>query len=164
VTEEPPGEQVTVWRAATPMRVAVYVGAVVLAVLAWRLVSTFGFTATIAVLFAVGVVVSLYWGVLRPKLVAGPDGVLVVSGRQPVTVAWRDIRRCEAGPTGLTIRMTGGTEVTSRWPQRDRGAKPGETTAADVAAAYLVRRAEWARKPKGPIPVWEPPPPRQKTR
>jgi hypothetical protein len=162
VTEEPPGEQVTVWRAAPPIRIAVYVGTAVLAVLAWRLFSIFGFAATIAVLFAVGVVASLYWSVLRPKLVAGPDGVLVVLGRQPVTVAWRDIRRCEAGPTGLTIGVTGGSEVTSRWPQRDRGAKPGEKTAADLAAAYLVRRAEWARKPKGPVPVWEPPPPRSR--
>lgn len=164
MTEEPPTEQVTVFQAAPAMRIAVYVGSVVLAVLAWRLVSIFGFTATISVLFAVGVVASLYWSVLRPKLVAGPDGVLVVSGRQPVTVAWRDIRRCEAGSTGLTIGLTGGSEVTSRWPQRDRGAKPGEKTAADLAAAYLVRRAEWARKPKGPVPVWEPPPPRPKTR
>jgi len=164
VTEEPPAEQVTVWRAAPPIRITVYVGTVVLAVLAWRLVSIFGFTATIAVLFAIGVVASLYWSVLRPKLVAGPDGVLVVLGRQPVNVAWRDIRRCEAGPTGLIIRTTGGTEVTSRWPQRERKARPGETTAADLAAAYLVRRAEWARKPKGPVPVWEPPPPGPKTR
>ena len=96
MTEESPTEQVTVFQAAPAMRIAVYVGSVVLAVLAWRLVSIFGFTATISVLFAVGVVVSLYWSVLRPKLVAGPDGVRVVSGRQPVTVAWRDIRRCEA--------------------------------------------------------------------
>jgi hypothetical protein len=158
MTEEP----VTVWRAGLPLRAAAFGGMVVLAILAWRLVATFGFTATIAVLFAIGVCASVYWGVLRPKLVAGPDGVRVVLARQPVTVAWRDIRRCDAGPNGLTIRVTGGNEVTSRWPQRDRGAKPGETTAADLAAAYLVRRAEWARKPNGPVPAWVPPPPRAK--
>jgi hypothetical protein len=163
VTQQAADEPVTVWRATLPLRAAVYVGTVVLAVLAWRLVATFGFTATIAVLFAVGVVASLYWGVVRPKLVAGPDGVRVVLGRQPVTVAWRDIRRCEAGPNGLTIGLSGGKEVTSRWPQRDRGARPGEKTAADLAAAYLVRRAEWARRPKGPAPVWEPPPPRSRS-
>ena len=160
MTEDPAGERVTVWQAALPLRLAVYVGSAVLAVLAWRLFATFGFTATIAVLFAVGVVFSLYWGVLRPKLVAGPDGVLVVLGRQSVKVAWRDIRRCDAGATGLTIRVSGGTEVASRWPQRDRGAGPDETTAADLAAAYLVRRAEWARRPTGPVPVWQAPPPR----
>jgi hypothetical protein len=168
VTKEPVAEQpatgqpVIVWQAGLALRLAAYGGMIVLAVLAWRLVAIFGFTATIAVLFAVGVCVSVYWGVLRPKLVAGSDGVRVVLGRRPVTVAWRDIRRCDAGPTGLTIRVTGGNEVSSRWPQRDRGAKPGDTTEADLAAAYLVRRAEWARKPTGPVPAWAPPPPRPK--
>jgi hypothetical protein len=160
VSEQPERDEraVTVWRAAPALRLAAYAGAVVLAILVWRLVAAYGFTATIAVLFAVGIWFFLYWGVLRPKLVAGPDGVLVVLGRNPVSVAWRDIRRCEAGPTGLTIRVTGGTDVVSRWPQRDRGARPGDTTEADLAAAYLVRRAEWARRPTGPMPVWEPPP------
>jgi hypothetical protein len=153
-----PEQSVTVWRAAPRLRLAAYAGMVVLAILAWRLVAAFAFTATIAVLFAAGVCFYVYWGVLRPKLVAGADGILVVLSRQPVSVAWRDIRRCDAGPNGLTIRITGGTEVQSRWPQRDRGAKPGETTEADLAAAYLVRRAEWARKPSGPAPVWQPPP------
>jgi hypothetical protein len=149
-------ESVTVWRAAPRLQLAAYAGAVVLAVLAWRLVATFGFAATIAVLFAVGVCFFLYWGVLRPKLVAGPDGIVVVLSRTPVTIAWRDVRRCEAGPTGLTIRVTGGTEVQSRWPQRDRGAAAEDVTEADRVAAYLVRRADWARKPSGPRPTWEP--------
>jgi hypothetical protein len=149
-------ESVTVWRAAPRLRLAAYAGAVVLAILAWRLVAAFGFAATIAVLFAVGVCFFLYWGVLRPKLVAGPEGIVVVLKRAPVTIAWRDIRRCEAGSTGLTIRITGGTEVQSRWPQRDRGAKPGDPTEADRVATYLLRRADWARRPTGTRPAWEP--------
>jgi hypothetical protein len=151
-------QHVTVWRAGARLRVAAYAGAVVLAILAWRLVAAFGFAATIAVLFAVGVCFFLYWGVVRPKLVAGPDGIVVVLNRAPVSIAWRDVRRVEAGPTGLTIRVTGGTEVHSRWPQRDRGAGPGDATEADRVAAYLVRRADWARKPTGPAPVWDPQP------
>src|SRR5690242_7878696 len=147
-------ESVTVWRAAPRLRVAAYAGAVVLAILAWRLAAAFGFAATIAVLFAAGVCFFLYWGVLRPKLTAGPEGIVVVLNRAPVTIAWRDVRRCDAGPTGLVIRVTGGTEVQSRWPQRDRGAKAGEVTEADRVAAYLVRRADWARKPTGPRPEW----------
>ena len=57
------------------------------------------------------------------------------------------------------IRVSGGTEVLSRWPQRDRGAKLGEITEADRVAAYLVSRAEWARKPDGPVPTYAPLPP-----
>src|SRR5215813_6029171 len=48
-------ESVTVWRAAPRLQVAAYAGGVVLAILAWRLVAAFGFAATIAALFAVGV-------------------------------------------------------------------------------------------------------------
>jgi hypothetical protein len=147
-----------VWQAPVRLRATAYAGMVVIAVLAWRLVAAFGFTATISALFAVAILGWVYWGVLRPRLTAGPDGVTVVLGRTPTRIAWRDLRRCEAGPSGLTIRVTGGTEVVYRWPQRDRGAAPDTTTEADRFATFLVRRADWARKPSGPEPVWEPAP------
>jgi hypothetical protein len=151
-----------VWRAGPQYRIAAIGGMVVLAILVWRVATAYGFTATIAIIFALGIGFFLWWGVLRPKLAAGPTGVEVVLGRTPTTIAWKDIRRCEAAATGVTITAAGGTRVLSRWPQRDRGAKLTDVTEADRVAAYIIQRAEWARRPKGPQPVFVPAPPKPK--
>jgi hypothetical protein len=159
VPEAPEVPEVTVWRAAPPARLAAYAGMVVIGLLVYLVWTRYGLTATIAIVFGVAIIFFLWWGVIRPKLIAGPDGVEAVLGRTPVTVAWRDIRRAVAGPTGLKITVVGGTEVLSRWPQRDRGAKLTDVTEADRVAAFLVQRAEWARRPKGPEPQFVPAPP-----
>ena len=88
---------------------------------------------------------------LRPRLTAGPDGVVVVAGRDVVRLPWRDIRRCEPGADGLTIICADGRRVVSRFPQQ-RQAAASTPTEADRAAAYLAQRAAWERKPKGPAP------------
>jgi len=131
----------------------------VIAVLVYIVATRYGVTAAIAILFGLGIIFFLWWGVLRPRLTAGPYGAEAALGRTPVTVAWKDIRRAEAGPTGLKITAVGGTEILSSWPQRDRGAKLTDLTEADRVAAYLVQRAEWARRPKGPRPQFVPAPP-----
>jgi hypothetical protein len=159
-TTTPP--EVLVWRAGTQLRAAAFAGMALVAIAIWLIWSKYALTATIAVVFGVGIIVFLWWGVVRPRLTAGPDGIEVVLGRTPTMVAWTDLRRAEAGPTGLTITVSGGTTVQSRWPQRDRGAKPTDVTEADRVAAYLVQRGEWTRRPKGPMPEFVPGPPPSK--
>ena len=70
---------------------------------------------------------------------------------------WKEIRRVEPGPDGLTIICAGGREVLSRVPQQRKTAA-AEPTEADLTAAYLAQRAAWARKPSGPAPTYTPPP------
>jgi hypothetical protein len=153
-----PAETVTVWRADRRYRLAAIAVIAVLLLLSARVLLTYGYLALVGVALVFAVVVQTWWTLLRPKLSAGPDGVDVVSGRAAVHLAWKEIRRCEPGPTGLKIVCSNGREVIARYPQQ-RSASSAEPTEADLAAAYLAQRAAWARKPSGPAPTYVPPPP-----
>ena len=150
-------EAVTVWRAERRYRLAAMVVIVVLLVLSVRVVLAYGYLAFLGVGLVLAVIFQTWWMLLRPRLSAGPDGVEVVSGRTPVRLPWKEIRRCEPGPDGLKIVCAGGREVLSRVPQQRKTAA-AEPTEADLTAAYLAQRAAWARKPSGPAPTYTPPP------
>jgi hypothetical protein len=150
-------EAVTVWQADRRMRIAAYAIMVVLALLSLRVLLAFGWMALLGVFLVSLAVANTWWNLLRPKLTAGPDGVRVVSGRTPVSLPWKEIRRCQPGPDGLTIVCADGREVVSKFPQQ-RKAAADTPTEADAAAAYLAQRAAWARKPNGPVPVYQAPP------
>lgn len=151
-----PEQETIVWRAEPRSRLIASVVMVVLLVLSVRVLYAWGYLATIGVLLVLGVIAQTWWVLLRPKLTAGPDGVVVVSGRTPEHLAWKDIRRAQPGRTGFTIVTTDGREVVSRFPIK----RDGTDTEADAAAAYLAQRAAWERKPSGPAPTYtyEPPP------
>jgi hypothetical protein len=141
-----------VWRADARMRFAAIVVIVVLLLLSARVLYAWGLLAGIGVLLVLGVIAQTYWVLLRPKLVAGPDGVLVLAGRHPEQLAWADIRRVQPGHTGFTIITTDGREVVSRFPVKSKSGDTGSE--ADAVADYLVMRAAWARKPTGPAPTY----------
>jgi hypothetical protein len=146
-----------VWRANPRARIAATVVIVVLLLLSARVLYAWGLLAGIGVLLVLGVIAQTYWVLLRPKLVAGPDGVLVLAGRHPEQLAWSDIRRAQPGRTGFTIVTTDGREVVSRFPVKRSPCDTG--TEADAVADYLAKRAAWARKPSGPAPTYTYQPP-----
>jgi len=150
-------DAVTVWRADRRYRIGAYIVIAVLLVLSARVLIAYGYLALIGVVLVLAAVGQTWWNLLRPKLTAGPEGVVVVNGRAPVHLPWQEIRRVEAGREGLTIICAGGRSVVSRFPQQ-RPAPAEQRTEADAAAAYLAQRAAWERKPSGPAPVYKPPP------
>jgi len=141
-------DEVTVWRAPSNLRTVAIGGIVALLVLISWVAITFGYLAAIAILLGLAAVFQAWWLILRPRLVAGPDGVRVVWGRTPVTLAWKDIRRVEPTPAGLKIVTGDNREVISRFPAQTPPVK-GEQSVADRAASYLIQRAAWERKPSG---------------
>lgn len=154
-------DSTAVWQAGRSLRRFSYLAIVVLVLLAARVVVAFGWLATIGVLLVLAAAFQVWWMVLRPHLTAGPDGVEVVAGRDPVRLPWSDIRRAEAGPQGLRIVCTDGREVISKFPQQTKASTPGEQTEADRCAAYLAQRAAWARRADGtPPPRYQPVVPR----
>jgi hypothetical protein len=141
------GENVIVWRASEPLRIFSNVAIGVLAILAVIVGVTYGYLATIGILLVAAAAFQVWWAVLRPRLSAGPDGVEVVgTSREPVRLAWRDIRRCEVVADGLKIVGSNGREVVSRFPARPE---------AESVAAYLGQRAAWTRRPSGAPPRYE---------
>ena len=144
-------DEVYVWQAGRQLRLFSYVALAVVLILLVRVVIAYGLMASIGVILVLGAAFQVWWMILRPRLVAGPDGVRVVLGRQPVEIPWREIRRVEAGPNGITIHFGQGQQVVSRFPQRK-----GADTEADQVADYLARRAAWARKPAGALPRYVP--------
>jgi hypothetical protein len=147
-------QQTIVWQASARARLAAIAVSAVLLVLSARVLYVYGFLALIGVLLVLGVVGQTYWQLLRPRLTAGPDGVVVLSGWAPQTLAWSDIRRVEPRRSGFVIFTTDGREVVSRVPAQNKTAAD-EPTEADAAAAYLAQRAAWERKPSGPAPRYE---------
>src|SRR5258708_31211555 len=109
-------DDVMVWQAARPLRLFSYAGIAVVLALSIRVVISFGYLATIGVLLVLAAASQVWWMILRPRLMAGPEGVDIVSGREPVHVDWRDIRRAEAGNDGIKIYCSSGREGTSRFP------------------------------------------------
>lgn len=150
-------EPVTVWQADRRYRIGAYIVIAVLLVLSARVLIAYGYLALIGVALVLAAIGQTWWSLLRPKLTAGPDGVVVVNGRTPLYLPWQEIRRVEAGKEGLTIICAGGRSVVSRFPQQ-RPAPAQQLTEADAAAAYLAQRAAWERKPSGAAPVYQPPP------
>jgi hypothetical protein len=146
-------EQTYVWRADRRHRIAGGVVMVVLLLLSLQVLINYGYLAIIGVTLVLALVARTWWVLLRPRLTAGPDGVLVVNGRVPVHLTWPEIRRCEPTPDGLKITARDAREVVARYPQQPAVAA-AELTEADAASAYLVQRAAWARKPTGPLPVY----------
>jgi hypothetical protein len=146
-------EAVLVWRAADKLRILSYGAILLLLLFATKVALSFGPLATIGILLVLAASFQVWWSTLRPRLTAGPQGVVMVEGREPVRLAWRDIRRCEVGPRGLKILCTDGRELTPRFPAAPRGvpvAAPDSEVAR--AAAYLTNRAAWSRKTSGPRP------------
>jgi hypothetical protein len=150
-------DAVTVWKADRRYRIAAYVAIAVLLALSARVLIVYGYLALIGVALVFAAIGQTWWRMLRPKLTAGPNGVVVVNGRAPVHLPWQEIRRVEVGPEGLTIICAGGRSVVSRVP-RQQSAPSEQRTEADAAAAYLAQRAAWERKPSGPAPVYQPAP------
>jgi hypothetical protein len=155
-----PEQETIVWRADPRYRFAATAVIVVLLLLSVRVLVSWGYLALIGVLLVLGVCVQTYWVLLRPRLTAGPDGVVVVAGRTPEQLAWKDIRRAQPGRTGFTIATTDGREVVSRFPVKH--APSDKDTEADAVAAYLVARAAWERKPTGDAPTYHYEPPAKK--
>ena len=154
-------DDVTVFRAPRSSRIAAYVGIAVLAVLVTRVTVSFGWYATIGVLIAVGIMAQVWWSLLRPRLVASPSGIDIVSARKPVHIAWKDVQRCEVSPKGTLIVSRGGTETESKFPAGSRSKNPSDQeTEADRAASFLAMCAAWGRRSAGdPMPVYQPPVP-----
>jgi hypothetical protein len=148
-------EATYVWRADRRYRIGAAVAIVVLLALSVRVLTMYGYLAIIGVALVASLAARVWWVLLRPKLTAGPGGVQVVHGLAPVHVPWPEIRRCEPTPEGLKIFTRNGGVVRARYPQQPAGA--AGPTEADAAAAYLVQRAAWARRPTGPMPVYVPP-------
>lgn len=142
-------EATYVWRADRRYRIAAAVAIAVLLALSLRILTIYGYLAIIGVALVAALAARVWWVLLRPKLTAGPSGVQVVHGLAAVHVPWPEIRRCEPTPEGLKIFIRNGGVVRARYPQ--------QPTEADAAAAYLVQRAAWARRPTGPMPVYVPP-------
>lgn len=153
-----PAEPVTVWQADRRYRLGATVVSVILLLLSLRVLLSYGYYAALGVGLVIAAVGATWWNLLRPKLTAGPDGVDVVTGREPVHLDWTQIRRCEPGAAGLKIVCADGRSVLSRFPQQGNTRAKTETE-ADATAAYLAQRAAWARKPSGPRPVYVAPPP-----
>lgn len=149
-------DEVNVWQAAKQLRLFSYAAIALVLVLLLRVVISFGYLATIGVVLVLGAVSQVWWMVLRPRLIAGPDGVDIVQTREPVHVDWRDIRRAEASKDGIRIYCSNGREVSARFPQQAKNAVPGEDE-ADLVAAYLGQRAAWERRPSGDQPRYLPP-------
>ncbi|GEM_PF-7095292 len=151
-------ETATVWRASRLQRAFSYTALVLLSLMAIKVALSYGYLATIGILLILAAAGQVYWAVLRPRLTAGPDGVDVLLGRQPVHLNWGEIRGCEVGPRGLRILCVDGREVVSRFPRPGTAAAGGEPTEADRAVAFLTQRAAWAKKTGGkPPPRYQPP-------
>ena len=140
-------EDATVWRVGRTQRAISYALLILLFLAAAKVAVTYGYLATIGILLLLAAAGQVYWAVLRPRLSAGPGGVEVLLGRQPVHLDWQEIRGCDVGPKGLTILCAGGREVISRYPRPATSkAGKGEPTEAERVATYLAQRAAWARK------------------
>ncbi len=148
----PDSDEVSVWRAPGTMRLLATGGIVALLALVTWVAVTWGYVATIAIVLALAAAFQAYWQVLRPQLSAGPEGIRIISGRQPVSLSWRDIRRCEATARGLTIVTGDGREVVARFPSLTARDHDDDSVAARVAT-YLTHRASWERRPNGPRPT-----------
>ena len=160
-------DDVIVWQAARGLRLFSYAAIAVVLLLSIRVVISFGYLATIGVVLVLAAASQVWWMILRPRLVAGPMGVDIVQGREPVHVDWRDIRRAEASPDGIKIYCSNGRQVTSRFPQQTKAGVAGQETEADLVASYLGQRAAWERRPSGGQPKYQPPgqqPPGQRPR
>jgi hypothetical protein len=131
------------------------VGAIVMIVLIAKVLTAWGFKATIAGLFGAGVIFLLYYQVLRPRLVVRAEGIEVINGWRPVKIPWRDVQRIEVGPKGTLVVSRGGTETLSRFPAGTPSAADSE---ADRAAKFLAACMTWGRRGgEGPMPMYEPP-------
>jgi hypothetical protein len=152
-------DEVNVWQAARSLRLFACVAIAVVLLLSIRVLISFGYLATIGVVLVLAAASQVWWMILRPRLVAGPDGVDIVQTRAPIHVDWRDIRRAEAGPDGIRIYCSNGREVTSRFPHQTKPDVAGQDTEADRVATYLGQRAAWERRPSGDRPKYQPPGP-----
>ena len=152
-------DDVTVFQAPVNSRIGAIVGIVVLLLLVTKVVFSAGWYATLGVVLVGGIIFNLWWIILRPRLIAGRDGIDVVSTWRPVRIAWKDVQRCEVGPKGTLIVSRGGQETTSKFPSGDRSTSSTDTpTEADRAAVFLAACAAWGRRPSTePMPVYEPP-------
>lgn len=150
----PEPEDVTVWRAGNTLRVVSYAGIALLLLLALKVGLTYGPLATLGILLILAAAFQVWWTTLRPRLIAGPDGVAMVAGREPVQLAWRDIHRCEAHGRGVRILCADGREFSPRFPALPRGAEPTPDSEVVRAAAFLTARAAWSRKSTGARPAY----------
>jgi hypothetical protein len=148
--------QVYVWRATRNYRLIAAGGSTLLALLSILVLLRYHWFAVLGVALVMAAIVRTYWLVVRPSLTAGPGGLDIVWERTPVHLDWTDVRRVDPTIEGLKITLSGGREVTARYPQKPPVATK-ELTEADLAAAYLAQRAAWARKPTGPEPTYTPP-------
>jgi hypothetical protein len=137
-------------------RIGAVIGIVVLALIVARVVYSAGWYATIGVLLVLGIIFNLWWIILRPKLVVGREGIEVVSGWQPATVAWKDVQRCEVSPKGTLLVLRGGQEVVSKFPAGGRAKDSDPPSEADRAAAYLAACVAWGKRGGSePMPVYD---------
>jgi hypothetical protein len=139
------GDTVT-WRVSSRLRYLTYVALTLLTVLTVRIVISYGLIALIAVLLVLGAAGQVWWMVLRPRMTAAPDGVHIVLTREPVHLAWREIRSAEVVRDGVKITASNGREILSRYPQPERGSAKGASE-ADRVASFIAQRAAWERRP-----------------
>ena len=149
---------VTVWRAPRNYRIGTIYASVLLVALSVYVLVMYQYLAVLGVALVLGAVGRIWWMVVRPRMVAGPEGVDVLWTRTPEHIDWKDIRGVEPTQEGLKIACSGGRTVLARYPQKPAG-RLTEPTEAEVTAAFLAQRAAWQRKPSGPEPVYTPPPP-----
>jgi hypothetical protein len=105
---------------------------------------------------------------LHPKLIADDEGLLIIgarhngrfawsdfggpfatANREPVRIAWADVRTCTPSADGLWITRTGGEQWLARFPQKAPALFliKGKKFAADRAADEILARATTARAP-----------------
>ncbi|GAA1794098.1 hypothetical protein GCM10009682_14900 [Luedemannella flava] len=150
-------EETIVWRVQRGMRIFAIGAIVVFALLIMQVAMVWGYYATIGILLVLGVLFQVYWQLLRPKLTATEAGVDVVSDWKPVHLEWADIRRVEIGDKGLTLIRADGSAVHSKVPHAAKPNPDKSPTEQALAADYLTRRANWARKGTGIKPTYEAP-------
>jgi hypothetical protein len=146
---------ITTWRAPRQTQAFAMAAIVALGVVVALVMTRYGITASLLggllVLAAIG---QVWWMILRPRLTAGPDGVVIVAARTPVRLAWKEIRGVQASTDGLKITVANGREESATYPRLGRGEAKG-TGEAERVAAFLMQRAAYARRPTpGPPPTY----------
>ena len=145
------GRLVQVWRAPTSLWIAAVVTIAGQAVLCVWIDLQFGhgdlLVAFIAPTAYLLLDTKLWFQIIVPRTVAGPDGVTIRSGRGTTHLAWTEIGRCEAGYWGIAITCLNGRTALARMPQKSNIAGwAGRSTEADKVAAYLELRAKYYRE------------------
>lgn len=150
---EPYRDQKSFSASRASQQVAV-VGMIILIVLIAKIVTTWGFKATIAAVLGIGVIFLLWYQQLRPRLTVRADGIEIINGWRPVKIPWRQVQRIEVGPRGTVVVTRDGTETLSKFP----AGTPSTNSEADHAARFLTACAAWGRHGgEGPMPRYEPP-------